>query len=119
MVCTNEERVRGPQLNAERRRLEEARTGEAPWRKWGPYLSAGQWGTVREDYSESGDGQADRRLAAILNETGWTGIVARVMHLFATSTAEQFLELGKVAGIVEVEQPRSGQPASAAPSRGR
>jgi hypothetical protein len=26
-----------------------------PWRKWGPYLSERQWGTVREDYSDSGD----------------------------------------------------------------
>ena len=26
-----------------------------PWRKWGPYLSERQWGTVREDYSENGD----------------------------------------------------------------
>ncbi len=26
-----------------------------PWRKWGPYLSERQWGTVREDYSEGGD----------------------------------------------------------------
>ena len=25
------------------------------WRKWGPYLSERQWGTVREDYSENGD----------------------------------------------------------------
>src|SRR5262245_4681403 len=39
---------------AERERLAEARTG-VPWRKWGPYLSERQWGTVREDYSESGD----------------------------------------------------------------
>jgi hypothetical protein len=53
------------------------------------------------------------------HQTGWTGIIARLMHLFATSTAEQVLELGKVAGIVEVEQPRVGQTASAAPSRGR
>jgi len=36
-------------------RLEEARTGTAAWKKWGPYLSERQWGTVREDYSESGD----------------------------------------------------------------
>ena len=36
-------------------RLEEARTGEVPWKAWGPYLSERQWGTVREDYSESGD----------------------------------------------------------------
>ncbi|HVN39212.1 MAG TPA: glucosidase [Myxococcota bacterium] len=42
-------------MNAERTRLEEARTGAQPWRKWGPYLSERQWGTVREDYSESGD----------------------------------------------------------------
>ena len=43
-----------PQVNEEQKRLDEARTG-APWRKWGPYLSERQWGTVREDYSESGD----------------------------------------------------------------
>jgi hypothetical protein len=36
-------------------RLTEAREGKAPWRKWGPYLSERQWGTVREDYSEGGD----------------------------------------------------------------
>jgi hypothetical protein len=42
-------------MNAEERRLEEARSGEAPWRRWGPYLSERQWGTVREDYSESGN----------------------------------------------------------------
>ena len=36
-------------------RLEEARTGTAAWKKWGPYLSERQWGTVREDYSHSGD----------------------------------------------------------------
>jgi hypothetical protein len=37
------------------RRLEEAREKQIPWRKWGPYLSERQWGTVREDYSEGGD----------------------------------------------------------------
>ncbi|MFZ1199148.1 MAG: hypothetical protein WAO07_03180, partial [Desulfobacterales bacterium] len=42
-------------MNAENSRLEEARTKKAPWKKWGPYLSERQWGTVREDYSESGD----------------------------------------------------------------
>jgi mannosylglycerate hydrolase MGH1-like protein len=35
-------------------RLEEARTCNVPWRKWGPYLSERQWGTVREDYSDHG-----------------------------------------------------------------
>jgi hypothetical protein len=41
--------------NAEQIRLDEVRGKRAPWRKWGPYLSERQWGTVREDYSDSGD----------------------------------------------------------------
>ncbi|HKD55849.1 MAG TPA: hypothetical protein VKB72_16670 [Steroidobacteraceae bacterium] len=40
---------------AEGRRLEEARSAKVPWKKWGPYLSERQWGTVREDYSEDGN----------------------------------------------------------------
>jgi hypothetical protein len=36
------------------------------------------------------------------HQTGWTGIIARAMHLFATSTAEQALQLGKKAGVTEV-----------------
>ena len=40
---------------AELRRLQEAREEKAPWKKWGPYLSERQWGTVREDYSDSGN----------------------------------------------------------------
>jgi hypothetical protein len=39
------------------------------------------------------------------HQTGWTGIVARGMHMFATSTGAQFLELGKAAAITEVETP--------------
>jgi hypothetical protein len=39
----------------ERQRLAAAREQGVPWRKWGPYLSERQWGTVREDYSESGN----------------------------------------------------------------
>lgn len=42
-------------MNPETRRLEEARSGTALWKKWGPYLSERQWGTVREDYSRNGD----------------------------------------------------------------
>jgi hypothetical protein len=42
-------------MSAEHRRLEETRTQAVPWKKWGPYLSERQWGTVREDYSEDGD----------------------------------------------------------------
>jgi hypothetical protein len=40
--------------NAEQLRLDEDRNGTALWRKWGPYLSERQWGTVREDYSAHG-----------------------------------------------------------------
>jgi hypothetical protein len=43
------------QSGAEQQRLAEAREQGVPWRKWGPYLSERQWGTVREDYSESGN----------------------------------------------------------------
>ena len=40
---------------AEQKRLNDAREAAIPWKKWGPYLSERQWGTVREDYSENGD----------------------------------------------------------------
>jgi hypothetical protein len=39
----------------EQKRLNDAREAGIPWKKWGPYLSERQWGTVREDYSENGD----------------------------------------------------------------
>ena len=42
-------------MNAEQIRLSEDRDRKAAWKKWGPYLSERQWGTVREDYSDGGD----------------------------------------------------------------
>ncbi len=42
-------------MSVEQQRLQEARDKKIPWRKWGPYLSERQWGTVREDYSADGD----------------------------------------------------------------
>ena len=39
----------------EQRRLNETREKGVPWKKWGPYLSERQWGTVREDYSQDGN----------------------------------------------------------------
>ena len=39
---------------AEDRRLEESRLRTKHWKRWGPYLSDRQWGTVREDYSAYG-----------------------------------------------------------------
>jgi hypothetical protein len=43
-----------PGTCAEHLRLEEDRAGVARWRRWGPYVSCRQWGTVREDYSADG-----------------------------------------------------------------
>src|ERR1700751_4403294 len=40
---------------SEQRRLNDAREKGIPWKKWGPYLSERQWGTVREDYSQDGN----------------------------------------------------------------
>ena len=80
---------------AEGRRLAEADDG-VPWRRFGPYLSDRQWGTVREDYSAGGDawdylphdharsrayrwgedaigGFSDDRLAACLGLALWNG----------------------------------------------
>ena len=42
-------------MNQEQLRLKAAREEGVAWKKWGPYLSERQWGTVREDYSENGD----------------------------------------------------------------
>jgi len=39
----------------EQKRLNDAREKGVPWKKWGPYLSERQWGTVREDYSHDGN----------------------------------------------------------------
>jgi hypothetical protein len=53
------------------------------------------------------------------HQTGWTGIVARAMHLFATSTSKEFLELGTVAGALDLESAPRGQAEGAPPSRRR
>jgi hypothetical protein len=42
-------------MTAEQNRLKETSDLHIPWKKWGPYLSERQWGTVREDYSDNGD----------------------------------------------------------------
>jgi hypothetical protein len=135
-------------MGAEDRRLEEARGGQVPWKKWGPYLSERQWGTVRKDYSDSGDAWSylshdharsrayrwgEDGLAGISHDhqylcyfhgdngashqTGWTGILARMMHLFATTTGKQVLELGKAAAVIEVDRPGVDQTDGAAGGR--
>ena len=46
-------------VSTERQRLEEERRREKNWKRWGPYLSERQWGTVREDYSPDGESWHD------------------------------------------------------------
>jgi hypothetical protein len=46
------------------------------------------------------------------HQTGWTGVIARAMHVFATTTAEQALELGKAAAFVEGKPAQKGSSAS-------
>jgi hypothetical protein len=54
------------------------------------------------------------------HQTGWTGVIARSMHLFATSTAEEFLALGKMAAHVDTpaqDKKRRRTPAEASTKR--
>jgi hypothetical protein len=67
-------------VNAERKRLVEVPRGRSPWRAWGPYLSERAWGTVREDYSATGEAwdyfphDHARSRAYRWNEDGLAGI---------------------------------------------
>ena len=54
-MTAEQTRTKEARANAEQIRLKETRSKGIPWRKWGPYLSERQWGTVREDYSPGGD----------------------------------------------------------------
>ncbi|HLL43248.1 MAG TPA: hypothetical protein VK369_08930 [Segetibacter sp.] len=42
-------------MTQEQQRLQQHKSGKAKWKKWGPYVSDRQWGTVREDYSANGE----------------------------------------------------------------
>jgi hypothetical protein len=65
---------------AEQTRLNDARETGIPWKKWGPYLSERQWGTVREDYSEDGNAwnyfthDQSRSRAYLWGEDGLAGV---------------------------------------------
>lgn len=71
----------------ENTRLKEAKESKTPWKKWGPYLSERQWGTVREDYSENGDAwnffthDQSRSRAYRWGEDGLGGISDDQQHL--------------------------------------
>jgi hypothetical protein len=74
-------------VTAEQQRLDEARQERFAWKKWGPYLSERQWGTVREDYSENGDAwnffthDQARSRAYRWGEDGLAGISDDKQHL--------------------------------------
>ena len=79
--------MRPTQLTAEQQRLLEHRQRRANWRHWGPYISERAWGTVREDYSSSGDAwqhfsfEHAHRRAYRWNEDGLAGICDRHQYL--------------------------------------
>ena len=54
LLCTTVQNTNRA-IRMEKTRLKETRENKIQWKKWGPYLSERQWGTVREDYSENGD----------------------------------------------------------------
>ncbi|HEY2462639.1 MAG TPA: hypothetical protein VGI32_01150 [Steroidobacteraceae bacterium] len=72
---------------AEQTRLDEDRERSVPWKKWGPYVSERQWGTVREDYSEGGDAwnyfphDHARSRTYLWGEDGIAGISDDMQHL--------------------------------------
>src|SRR5215831_19408689 len=74
-------------MTREEFRLEEVRQRSAHWQRWGPYLSERAWGTVREDYSASGDAwnylphDHARSRAYRWNEDGIAGISDRHQHI--------------------------------------
>src|SRR3954447_23539572 len=74
-------------MNAEEKRLEESRLRTAHWKRWGPYVSERQWGTVREDYSSYGTAweyfphDHARSRAYRWNEDGLAGICDRHQHI--------------------------------------
>jgi hypothetical protein len=61
-------------MDAERGRFEEAGKQGVPWKKWGPYLSERQWGTVREREVQRWTGtSAPLASLASLRETAFVG----------------------------------------------
>ena len=82
-----DEQTKNRAVTAEEQRLEASETREVHWKRWGPYLSERQWGTVREDYSANGDAwnylpfdQAHQR-AYRWGEDGIGGICDRHQHI--------------------------------------
>jgi hypothetical protein len=95
--------------NEEKVRLAQANCGELAWKKWGPYLSERQWGTVREDYSESGDAWSSfpndhaRSRAYRWGEDGMLGIsdvVLRILNIDAIPFWPFVIFVGAFCGVL-------------------
>jgi len=70
-------------MAAEHERLQSAYTDTVPWRRWGPYLSERQWGTVWEDYGEDGNSWAyfpHSQSRSRAYRAGEDGILGRSAH---------------------------------------
>ena len=86
------------------RLLEDARR-EQNWKRWGPYLSERQWGTVREDYSADGAAwdyfphEHARSRAYRWGEDGLLGITDRQCRLCFSlalwNGRDPFLKIGR------------------------
>ena len=76
-----------PRITREQARLEEIRTKQVPWRKWGPYLSERQWGSVRENLNRDVEAWNDvthdqsRSRAYLSGEDGIAGFCDEKMLL--------------------------------------
>ena len=74
-------------MTAEEKRLQETASRNTNWKRWGPYLSERQWGTVREDYSANGDAWSylphdhARSRAYRWGEDGIAGLCDRHQHI--------------------------------------
>ncbi len=74
-------------MNAEQKRLLEAKNRQTNWKRWGCYLSERAWGTVREDYSSDGSAwdyfpfQHANKKAFRWNEDGIAGICDRKQRI--------------------------------------
>ncbi|HTV58177.1 MAG TPA: glucosidase [Verrucomicrobiae bacterium] len=74
-------------MTEEEKRLQQTATRDTNWKRWGPYLSERQWGTVREDYSADGDAwqylphDHARSRAYRWGEDGIAGICDRHQHI--------------------------------------
>jgi hypothetical protein len=99
----------------EHERLQEARESNVPWRKWDPYLSERQCGS-RPVYGGTEKFQSDPHWRdhllfyeyfhgdngaglGVNHQTGWTGLVGTVIHLFGALDPQRALEVGKMAAF--------------------